>query len=664
MSTSTLHELSPFEIFYLKFLIVCYDAKSSSEINLTTPRCMSAERAASKCDSRDIVNPQSRIEYDSRLNFSDTLGQFRQLQPTKVDIWLRPGDTKNFTFYFKPAKDYPLDLYFLIDFSESMDAAVARTAERDISNGLRDLTNNIYLGLGSFIDKKTVPYTFASLGSNYDPSEGGLDALAQVLACKEKIGWRNDSRKIIIFLTDQSYHVAGDGKWAGIFTPYDGQCYMENNQYTKELEMDYPSKLSQTLSMQLNIKDVDFKHMDVEIDPDCMKRSSDNDQCKIVSKSRDIKNFTVKVTLKDYYGVNDTAFNIIPKGFREKLDVNVHVIDKCECEERGERNAVICNKHGIYQCGICQCDSDSYGSNCQCKGVGDNNDNSTCIASNSKLLCSGGRGACKCGKCECYDGYEGQYCEFSKDDCPGKTRNGVCSTHGTCQLGSCVCHTGWAGERCDCPTSTEYCRHLNDVVPSSDEECSGLGDCVCGKCKCRQVATWDSRRQNSEYCYLEPCAECHEQQCQTLELCALCQHKNVNSNLTCMQICHSEFVVHKTKDMLNYTEPWQICRLTTDLGCFTQFAYKYAGANRLELHVNTQENCTESYYKFGASALFIVLLVGLVTLIAWKILTTLRDRRDYEAFKKQHREAEWEHGRNPIYESPNMTFYNPSFGQS
>lgn len=81
----------------------------------------------------------------------------------------------------------------------------------------------------------------SSFGSNYDTQEGNLDALAQVIVCKNEIGWRSESRKIIIVLTDQSYHVAGDGKWAGIFQPYDGKCYTVNGTYSKELEMDYPS---------------------------------------------------------------------------------------------------------------------------------------------------------------------------------------------------------------------------------------------------------------------------------------------------------------------------------------------------------------------------------------------------------------------------------------
>lgn len=69
----------------------------------------------------------------------------------------------------------------------------------------------------------------------------GFDALAQAITCTSEVGWSQFSRKIIIYISDVLYHVAGDGKVAGITQPYDGKCYTKDGIYTKELEMDYPS---------------------------------------------------------------------------------------------------------------------------------------------------------------------------------------------------------------------------------------------------------------------------------------------------------------------------------------------------------------------------------------------------------------------------------------
>lgn len=70
---------------------------------------------------------------------------------------------------------------------------------------------------------------------------GGFDALAQAMVCTDEIGWRKDSTKIIIYISDALFSIAGDGKAAGITQPYDGKCYTKNGTYTKELEMDFPS---------------------------------------------------------------------------------------------------------------------------------------------------------------------------------------------------------------------------------------------------------------------------------------------------------------------------------------------------------------------------------------------------------------------------------------
>ena len=45
-------------------------------------------------------------------------------------------------------------------------------------------------------------------------------ALLQVILCGEEIGWRDEARHLIIFLTDDSYHFAGDGILAGLWKPY------------------------------------------------------------------------------------------------------------------------------------------------------------------------------------------------------------------------------------------------------------------------------------------------------------------------------------------------------------------------------------------------------------------------------------------------------------
>jgi integrin beta 1 len=82
----------------------------------------------------------------------------------------------------------------------------------------------------------------SEITGNLDTTEGGMDALMQILVCPEQIGWSNRSRKIVVFATDAKQHFAGDGRLAGIATLNDKQCHLNDvGEYTASLEFDYPS---------------------------------------------------------------------------------------------------------------------------------------------------------------------------------------------------------------------------------------------------------------------------------------------------------------------------------------------------------------------------------------------------------------------------------------
>lgn len=51
-----------------------------------------------------------------------------------------------------------------------------------------------------------------SISGNIDGPEGGFEAIMQAIMCKKEIGWRKDARHLLIYASDASYHLAGDGK--------------------------------------------------------------------------------------------------------------------------------------------------------------------------------------------------------------------------------------------------------------------------------------------------------------------------------------------------------------------------------------------------------------------------------------------------------------------
>ena len=62
------------------------------------------------------------------------------------------------------------------------------------------------------------------------------------MVCDDQIGWRKNVRRVIIFTTDQSFHIAMDGKLGGLVTPNDGKCHLDRlGFYNYSTVQDYPS---------------------------------------------------------------------------------------------------------------------------------------------------------------------------------------------------------------------------------------------------------------------------------------------------------------------------------------------------------------------------------------------------------------------------------------
>ncbi|KAL5496310.1 hypothetical protein EMCRGX_G012566 [Ephydatia muelleri] len=168
----------------------------------------------------------------------------------------------------------PLDLYILMDLSDSM-AAPLSTVKSISQLIVSSFTTNVRIGFGAFNDKPIYPYSpqtpagclpgrdapdcsdrragtrqysflhlvnFTSsfsvpnvfVTTNLDLPESSFDALVQVLACEQELGWRNRSvdgterglQRVVLLITDNQPHLAGDGRLASIYQPNDGKCHV------------------------------------------------------------------------------------------------------------------------------------------------------------------------------------------------------------------------------------------------------------------------------------------------------------------------------------------------------------------------------------------------------------------------------------------------------
>ncbi|CAH0603376.1 unnamed protein product [Chrysodeixis includens] len=657
--------------------------------------CAANEYNGTRCRSRNDIgkgwcpamleDPSHHVNATENQSFSSSSEHVIQIKPQRYKLKLRAGKRQNFTFSFQPAQDYPVDIYFLLDASKTMESVQNATATQSekIYLAMKNMTSNVHLGLGTFIDKKVLPFaeyrTFNTtysfrhhlklsddfmsfknmvsdlpLGENRDVQEGGLDALAQVMACQHVVGWRNESRKIIIFLTDGPYHAAGDGKSAGLFQPYDGRCYTQNDSYTMEQVMDYPSvgvidelarkrdiivmffvengvaliynELSKVISgSKLSIYKKNKVNNPMESSPivenlkHIYEKISKKIKLNYIVKSGQKKNIeitlnpdctrdsagaecdvemgkelqlegTVKVS---EYISNNVLIDITVEGISEKLTLDIEVIKSCGCETKVEESSDYCHGEKRF-CGECSCSSRRYGERCVCVKSEANsfNDTSTCIAKGDTNICSG-RGSCICGACACTSRYEGQFCECNMDSCPRGSSQLLCSGHGSCKCGKCTCGREWSGEACDCYNLATDCAGDDGKI------CNNLGHCQCGVCKCDPPAQWDARTHQDKNCKVLACEDCHKMQCKKLENCAKCQRNKEEDCFLCADRIKPKLLETMPPEYLNSSDAtWNVCdNVQTEVGCYTTFVYRYNDDDyTLELVVTQEKDCAKTYF--------------------------------------------------------------------
>ncbi|CAI5670717.1 unnamed protein product [Oreochromis niloticus] len=714
-------------------------------------RCNTRAELINKgCKENEIISPPNKLNIakDDPLSASQN-GQVVQMRPQKIDLDLRPGLPVSFNVSFKAAEGHPVDLYYLMDLSYSMkdDLENVKLLGTDLFAALRKITNHARIGFGAFVDKTVLPYTNTNkekllkpcdennqqcqaafgyrhvlsltpnkndfeaevkkqfISGNLDSPEGSLDAMMQAAVCEDKIGWNSNSTRLIVLTTDAGFHMAGDGKLAGILEPNDEHCHMENNLYVKSTEMDYPSvgqlatqleknRIQTIFAVTQNVESVykELSKMIPKSEVGVLSSDSKN-VVELIEKAYYALSSKVTIThdslpenvrvvyrpicshgeksekqgVCDQVHVGDEVifeitvtadscmenefFTISPRGIKDTLTVTINTTCKCQCDTAGP---IVdphphCNNSGSISCGICRCNKGHVGQFCNCT-IGDKDEHTlraSCQKDNG-TECEG-RGDCVCGRCECHNTdsgsqYYGPYCECDDDHCE-KFQNQQCGGKGKCKCGKCECNPGFEGSACQCKTSDEACRTVNNSV------CNGRGSCKCNQCECRGG-------------YQRPhCLECPgcTDPCQTKVNCIECLgFESGPFKKNCSEACKtiSSTIVDK------FPFKSKECKQKDSEGCWMTFKLvQLVGEDNYVAEILKQRECPEppDVIAIIGGSVAAVALIGILLLMLIKLLLYMKDLKEFRKFENEKKKSKWAEADNPLFQTATTTVANPTF---
>uniref|UniRef100_A0A8D2CTE7 Integrin beta n=1 Tax=Sciurus vulgaris TaxID=55149 RepID=A0A8D2CTE7_SCIVU len=622
-----------------------------SQENFTHPsgvgeRCDTPTNLLAKgCQLTFIENPVTHIEIlknkplsvGRQKNSSDIV----QIAPQNLILKLRPGGEQTLQVHVRQTEDYPVDLYYLMDLSASMDDDLNTIKELGslLSKEMSKLTSNFRLGFGSFVEKpvspfmKTTPEEIANpcssipyfclptfgfkhilpltndaerfneivknqkISANIDTPEGGFDAIMQAAVCKEKIGWRNDSLHLLVFVSDADSHFGMDSKLAGIVIPNDGLCHLDNkNEYSMSTVLEYPTigqlidKLVQNnmlLIFAVTQEQVHLYENYAKLIPGAtvglLQKDSGNILQLIISAYEELRSEVELEVLGDTEGLNLSFTAVCNNGtlfphqkkcshmkVGDTASFNVTVsIPNCERSRRITIKPVgLGDTLEILISPECHCD-------CQKE-----------VEVNSSK-CHNGNGSFQCGVCACNPGHMGPHCECGED-----------------------------------MLSTDSCKEAPDH-PS----CNGRGDCYCGQC----------------ICHLSPYGNIYGPYCQC-------------DNFSCLR--------HKGLLCGDFSKDSSVsCSLQGENECLITFLITTDNEGKTIIHSINEKDCPKPpnipMIMLGVS--LAILLIGVVLLCIWKLLVSFHDRKEVAKFEAERSKAKWQTGTNPLYRGSTSTFKNVTY---
>uniref|UniRef100_A0AAQ6AP85 Integrin beta n=1 Tax=Amphiprion ocellaris TaxID=80972 RepID=A0AAQ6AP85_AMPOC len=503
------------------------------------PRCDLYENIlAHGCSAAAVITAASSMKIEKNQQINMKLQQ-SQVSPQQMSMTFLPGEEKMVDVeVFAPTKG-PLDLYILMDFSNSMadDLDNLKRMGKELALLVEKLSDDYTIGFGKFVDKVIEPQTdmrpiklaqpwpnsdppfsfknvikltkdlnfFNSelqkerISGNLDAPEGGFDAILQAAVCTDQIGWRQHSTHLLVFSTESAFHYESDGAnvLSGILPRNDEKCHLdENDSYTEDINQDYPS--IPTLIRLLG------KHNIIPI-------------FAVTNHS-----YTYYMKLEEYFPIAEVGLlqedssnilQVMETNIRSKMSIRAEERPKAfeaqflstsgRVAEYGafdfKPGAIVGAQRMIDEEPVCQMDPDEKEGTMRVKPTTFN----AAVNVKASVLCPTcdcektpitkaarchGNGDLVCGKCQCYDGWLSTFCNCSAsasalgaNQCTAPGISEPCSGRGDClECGTCVCYNPDQFEGPYCQYDKTQCNRYGGFL------CNDRGSCIMGQCACTE----------------------------------------------------------------------------------------------------------------------------------------------------------------------------------
>ncbi|KAJ3607772.1 hypothetical protein NHX12_024823 [Muraenolepis orangiensis] len=452
------------------------------------PRCDQHDTIKKGCSAAGIITAHSGMSIEQKERIDVNLDQ-AQVTPQQMTMSFLPGEKREMDMeVFAPIKG-PLDLYILMDFSNSMsdDLANLKRMGTELGNLVKDMSDDYTIGFGKFVDKVVEPQTdmrpaklekpwpnsdppfsfknvikltgdvqfFNSelqkelISGNLDAPEGGFDAILQTTVCEEQIGWRRHSTHLLVFSTESAFHYEADGAnvLSGILPRNDELCHLDTSgMYTKDTQQDYPSV------------------------PTLVR---------LMGKHNIIPIFAVTNHSYEYYQKLHTYFPIAEVGklqedsanilkimenaFQAKFQYSNGTVAK-DAAFRGKFKVLLQAERMVDEQHVCNLKDDDKVGTMRVKPT----TFSKALNIKAEVLCP----TCGCEKTP-------------------SLKAPRCTNQGNLVCGRCQCDDGWLGPFCNCSTTQSSLGATRCLEFEGKEPCSGRGDCLCGTCVCSEPSQFE-----------------------------------------------------------------------------------------------------------------------------------------------------------------------------